>query len=146
MTTAGTFEATRPKFAPIDVGQIVTPGTKEHEAAMEDLRRHAGYLEQFQKARVPVLWRPLHEIEGGWFWWSDTKTSENTAKLWRMMYDYLVHHRKLHNLIWVYSAALKAGDHGKDVETIDYRKRFYPGEKYVDISGTDIYRNSFLNP
>ena len=37
LTTAGTFEATRPGFAPIDVGQIVTPGTKEHETVMEDL-------------------------------------------------------------------------------------------------------------
>jgi len=54
---------------------------------MDDLRQHADYLGQFAKARVPVLWRPLHEIEGGWFWWSDTKTPENTAKLWRMMFD-----------------------------------------------------------
>jgi mannan endo-1,4-beta-mannosidase len=144
LTTAGTFEATRPGFAPIDVGRIVTPGTKEHETAMDDLRQHADYLEQFAKARVPVLWRPLHEIEGGWFWWSDTKTPENTAKLWRMMFDYLVHQRKLHNLIWVYSAALKAGDHGKDAETIEYRKRFYPGDKYVDISGIDIYTNAWF--
>jgi mannan endo-1,4-beta-mannosidase len=141
LTTAGTFEATRPGFAPIDVGRIVTPGTKEHETAMDDLRQHADYLEQFAKARVPVLWRPLHEIEGGWFWWSDTKTPENTAKLWRMMFDYFVKERRLHNLIWVYSAALKAGDHGKDVEAIEYRKRFYPGDKYVDISGIDIYTN-----
>lgn len=140
----GTFQATRPKFMQIDVGRVVTPGTREHRAAIEDLSKHADYLEQLARARVPVLWRPLHEIEGGWFWWSDTKTPENTAALWRMMFDYLVHKRKLHNLIWVYSAALKAGPHGKDVAAIDYRRRFYPGRKYVDLSGIDIYTNSWF--
>jgi len=81
---------------------------------------------------VPVLWRPLHEIDGGWFWWTDKDAPENTAKLWRMMYDYLTHTRKLDNLIWVYSA-------GVGNKTLDYRRRFYPGAEYVDISGIDIY-------
>jgi hypothetical protein len=140
----GTMDATRPKFMPIDIGKVVAPGTKEHQRTMEDLKRHADYLEQLADARVPVLWRPLHEIEGGWFWWSDTETPENTAALWRLMYDYLVKERKLHNLIWVYSSALKAGNHGKDVEVIEYRKRFYPGDDYVDIAGIDIYVNSWF--
>lgn len=142
--TEGTFQATRPKFLPIDVGRVVTPGTKEHRAAMEDLERHADFLQQLRDARVPVLWRPLHEIEGGWFWWSDTKTPENTAELWRMMFRYLVEERKLNNLIWVYSSALKAGDRGKDVVAIDYRRRFYPGDQYVDIVGIDIYVNRWF--
>ena len=144
LSEAGTFQATRPKFMPIDVGNVVTAGTDEHATAMEDMRKHADYLEQLRDARVPVLWRPLHEIEGGWFWWSDTETPENTAALWRMMFDYLVKERELDNLIWVYSSALKAGDHGKDVEAIEYRKRFYPGDAYVDIAGIDIYVNSWF--
>jgi mannan endo-1,4-beta-mannosidase len=144
LTEAGTFESTRPKFALIDVGQAVTPGTETHQAVMEDMRRHADYLEQLRDAGVPVLWRPLHEIEGGWFWWSDTQTPENTAKLWRMMFEYLVGERKLDNLIWVYSSALKAGNYGKDVEVIEYRKRFYPGDRYVDIAGIDIYINAWF--
>lgn len=144
MSAAGTFEATRPKFMDIDVGRLVTPGTDEHKAAMKDMARHADYLEQLLKARVPVLWRPLHEIEGGWFWWSDTQTPEHTAALWRMMFEYFVKERELNNLIWVYSAALKAGDHGKEVEAIEYRKRFYPGDAYVDIAGIDIYVNSWF--
>lgn len=140
----GTFRATRPKFLPIDVGEVVTPGTEAHRRAMEDLRWHADYLEQLAVARVPVLWRPLHEIEGGWFWWSDAEHPEHTAELWRMVYRYLVEERGLHNLIWVYSSALKAGDRGKDVEAIDYRRRFYPGDEYVDIAGIDIYINSWF--
>lgn len=144
LTEAGTFEATRPKFTPIDVGKIVSPGTDEHRRAMDDLRLHADYLEQLREAGVPVLWRPLHEIEGGWFWWSDTARPENTAQLWRMMFDYLVKQRKLNNLIWVYSCALKAGDRGKDVDAVEFRKRFYPGDQYVDIVGIDVYINAYF--
>jgi mannan endo-1,4-beta-mannosidase len=140
---AGTYAAARRDFLPTDVGLLVTPGTPEHARLMADLRRHADFLDNLTASGVPVLWRPLHEIDGGWFWWTDTQTPENTAALWRLMYDYFVNERKLHNLIWVYSAALKAGPHGKDVEAIDYRRRFYPGAKYVDIAGIDIYVNAW---
>lgn len=132
---------------PVDVAATVTPGTPEHKAAMDDLRRTADYLEQLHKARVPVLWRPLHEIDGGWFWWTDVDKPENTAALWRMMFDYFVHERKLHHLIWVYSAGLKPGKLKRGVgwkEEIAYRQRFYPGAKYVDIAGIDIYPNAYF--
>jgi mannan endo-1,4-beta-mannosidase len=132
---------------PVDVAATVTPGTPEHKAAMDDLRRTADYLEQLHEARVPVLWRPLHEIDGGWFWWTDVEEPESTAALWRMMFDYFVHERKLHNLIWVYSAGLKPGNLGRDAspeDEIAYRKRFYPGAEYVDIAGIDIYPNEYF--
>jgi len=53
------------------MAKFITPGTPEHTAAMTDLKRTADYLDQLNKAHVPVLWRPLHEIDGGWFWWTD---------------------------------------------------------------------------
>jgi hypothetical protein len=132
----------RNKSGPMDVGKAVTPGTEEYKAALEDLRRTADYVEQLAKARVPVLWRPLHEIDGGWFWWTDGKQPENTAALWRMMFDYFVKERKLHNLIWIYSAGVHAaGTPPKATmdQEIAHRKRFYPGDGYVDIAGIDIY-------
>jgi mannan endo-1,4-beta-mannosidase len=131
---------------PVDMAKTVIPGTPEHKAAMDDLRQTADYLEQLARARVPVLWRPLHEIDGGWFWWTDVEQPENTAALWRMMFDYLVKDRELHNLIWVYSAGLKPGNLRRGTpldEEIAYRKRFYPGDRYVDIAGIDIYPNSY---
>jgi len=30
----------------------------------------AEFLKQLQDAKVPVLWRPIHENNGGFFWWS----------------------------------------------------------------------------
>ena len=121
----------------VDVARLVTPGTPEHGQVMKELAKAADTLGAFEDADVPVLWRPLHEIDGGWFWWTDKKDPANTAKLWRMMFDYFTRERKLDNLIWVYSAGV-----GK-TKTLEYRKGFYPGAKYVDISGIDVYGVDF---
>jgi mannan endo-1,4-beta-mannosidase len=120
----------------VDVGKMVTPGTQEYKQAMIEMAAVADKLQVFEDSDIPVLWRPLHEIDGGWFWWTDKEKPENTAKLWRMMYNYLTNTRKLDNLIWVYSA-------GVGNKTTEYRSRFYPGNDYVDISGIDIYGVDF---
>lgn len=120
---------------PVDVGRIVTPGTPEHAQAMKELAAAADTLQAFRDAHVPILWRPLHEIDGGWFWWTDRQKPENTAQLWRMMFDYFTSERQLNNLIWVYSA----GVGNREKKPVEYRWRFYPGAKYVDIAGIDIY-------
>ena len=120
----------------LDVGRMVTPGMKEYKQTIIEMAAAADKLQLFEDSDIPVLWRPLHEIDGGWFWWTDKETPENTAKLWRMMYEYLTHTRKLDNLIWVYSA-------GVGNKTAEYRRRFYPGKEYVDISGIDIYGVDF---
>jgi mannan endo-1,4-beta-mannosidase len=132
----------------LDLAKAITPGTEEHRAVMADLSVTADYLKQLADARVPVLWRPLHEIDGSWFWWTDAETPENTAALWRLMFDYFVSERKLHNLIWVYNAAhvthgWKRADGTLD-EEVAHRKRFYPGAKYVDIASIDTYANPKL--
>ncbi len=132
-----------PPSGPFDLAAACKPGTEPHRQFMEDLARHADYLEKLADARVPILWRPFHEIDGGWFWWTDKDQPENTAELWRQMFNYLVKERKIHNLIWVYSAGLKPAAPGKDVTQIAYRQRFYPGAEYVDISGIDIYPNDY---
>jgi mannan endo-1,4-beta-mannosidase len=129
---------------PFDFAAALQPGTKAHGELMRDLRGHADALESLARARVPVLWRPLHEIEGGWFWWTDAARPENTAALWRLMFEYFVKERKLHNLIWVYSGALRCGKGKEGLANVEQRRRFYPGAAYVDLAGIDIYPNAPL--
>ncbi len=131
-----------PPSGPFDLEKGTTPGTDEYKAVMRDLRKTGDYLEKLRDAGVPILWRPLHEIDGGWFWWTDKEDGANTAALWRLIFNYYVKERNLHNLIWVYNAGLKPPS-GRDVEQIDVRKRFYPGPEVVDISGIDIYKNDW---
>ena len=137
---------TRHKTAspPFDIAAALKPGTQAHEELMRDLLGHADYLQQLADARVPVLWRPFHEIEGGWFWWTDAEHPENTAALWRFMFDYFTKERKLHNLIWVYASALRCGTGPKALLNVEQRRRFYPGSNYVDIAGIDVYPHEKL--
>jgi mannan endo-1,4-beta-mannosidase len=116
----------------VNIKNMITPGTPENLKAMYELKIAADKLKVFSDAGIPILWRPLHEIDGGWFWWTDSKNPENTAQLWRMIYNYMTHERKLNNLIWVYSA-------GVGNKSLNVRQGFYPGGQYVDISGVDLY-------
>jgi len=93
----------------------------------------AAALKPLQQQGVPVLFRPLHEVNGDWFWWGrkDFLGHEVAYKrLFRHMHDYLNREHGLDNLIWVYSAAVTY-DNG----LTDY----YPGPEYVDVVGIDIY-------
>lgn len=101
-------------------------GTR-YQALLHDIDLIAGQLQKFQAAGVPVLWRPLHEAAGGWFWWGRDKNPAPFKELWHILYERLTTYHQLHNLIWVYSI------------TDNQDLSWYPGDNYVDITGPDVY-------
>lgn len=108
----------------INLSKIMSGKDQEgYDLLVRDIDAIAEQLLILQEADVPVLWRPLHEAAGGWFWWGNSGP-EAYKQLYVMMYDRLVNHHGLNNLIWVWN--------GQD-------KDWYPGDEYVDIIGEDIY-------
>jgi mannan endo-1,4-beta-mannosidase len=99
------------------------PESEGYQLLMRDIDAIAVELKKLEDAGVPVLWRPLHESDGGWFWWG-TRGPENFKRLWRLLYDRLTVHHGLNNLLWVY--------------TID-DVAWYPGDDVVDLVGMDVY-------
>ena len=81
----------------------MTPGSDIHNKWCAQVDFVAGYLRQLERARVPILWRPVHEMNGDWFWWGGRLGDRGTRQLYRMMYDRLVGHHRLNNLIWVWN-------------------------------------------
>ncbi len=112
-----------------DFEKLLTDGTPENKAMLENWDKAAEALAKLRDAGVPVLWRPFHEFDGGWFWWGK-KGGENFIKLWQMMYDRYTNKFELTNLIWV------LGYSG------DVKSSWYPGDEYCDIIGSDTYDNS----
>jgi len=110
-----------------DISKINDRASDEYKAMISDIDMIAVYLKQLKNYNIPVLWRPLHEAAGGWFWWG-AKGAEPCKKLWHIMYDRLVNYHQLNNLIWVWTSDAA----GNALE-------WYPGDKYVDIIGMDIY-------
>jgi mannan endo-1,4-beta-mannosidase len=105
---------------------LADPKGERYQLLIRDIDTIAGELKKFQTADIPVLWRPLHEASGGWFWWG-AKGAGPFKELWRLLYDRLTNHHQLHNLIWVYTA------------TDSIHPDWYPGDSYVDVVGLDIY-------
>jgi mannan endo-1,4-beta-mannosidase len=97
----------------------------------------ASALKQLQDRGVTVLWRPLHEMNGNWFWWgNDATLPTNTApyiKLWQNLFNYYTQTWGLNNLLWVYSVS-PSWDNSVT--------SFYPGNNFVDIVGMDIYSDT----
>jgi len=112
-----------PSETEFNLTDAVTEGTWEYNYVYFDLERIANYLLLLKEQNIPVLWRPLHEASGGWFWWGTDATA--FKKLWIMMFQYF-ESKGLNNLIWVWTAQ------GNDSD-------WYPGDDYVDIIGCDLY-------
>lgn len=106
-----------------NIDNAFTEGTWEYTVVNDDLAKVAGYLKLLKDANIPVIWRPLHEASGGWFWWG--KDADSFKKLWIKMFDYFKA-QGLNNLIWVWTTETGDAD-------------WYPGDQYVDIVGRDLY-------
>ena len=110
-----------------DVSKISDKSSVEYAAMITDIDTIANYLRQLRDAKVPVLWRPLHEASGKWFWWG-YKGADATKILWKVMFDRLVKYHGLNNLIWIWTSDVNSDN-----------LNWYPGDEYVDILSMDIY-------
>lgn len=111
-----------------DWEKALTEGTEEYEALIAGMDKGAKALKELQKLDIPVLWRPFHEFDGDWFWWS-RGGNESFIKLWRIMYDRYTNHWGLDNLIWVLGYSHK----------MEKVRDWYVGDEYCDIIGADTY-------
>jgi len=106
---------------------ILTEGTALHKVWEEHVDRLAEALKTLQKEHIPVIFRPYHEMNGGWFWWGGHP--DRFLKLWEMIYIRFTKVHKLRNLLWAWNP-------DKPFEGVD---KFFPGIDKVDLLGTDIY-------
>lgn len=90
---------------------------------IKDIDNISALMQRMEDENVTVMWRPLHEASGGWFWWG-ASGAENYKWLWKLMYRRMTDYHELDNLIWVWNA--QAAD-------------WYPGDEYCDICAIDIY-------
>lgn len=118
----------------------LTEGTWQHECIDAQIEKLAGYMKLLSDADIPVLFRPLHEAAGdytwgSWFWWG-YEGAEPCIKLWKYLRSKLEGTYGLNNLIWVWT--VQTSDAGK-LSAVENLEKWYPGEDYVDIVGSDLY-------
>ena len=110
-----------------EMEEILTPGKPLHTVWEEHVDRLARAFLTLQKEKIPLIFRPYHEMNGRWFWWGGRP--DKFKRLWDMTYDRFVHHFQIHNLLWAWNCDRP----WPDVPT------YFPGLDKVDLVGTDIY-------
>ncbi|UOG74702.1 glycoside hydrolase family 26 protein [Hymenobacter tibetensis] len=113
----------------------ILPGGEQHAAYTRSLDVIAAYFRHL-KAKdgtlVPVIFRPLHEHTGSWFWWGKRHCSQQEfVQLWQFTVQYLRDKKKVHNLLYAYSP-------DRVPTSATYFER-YPGDAFVDVLGHDNY-------
>jgi len=94
-----------------------------------DIDNMAGQLLSLKNKGIPVLWRPLHEGSGDWFWWG-ASGAEDYKWLWQLMYTRMTEYFELDNLIWIWN--------GQSEDTL-------VDESTFDIAAVDIYMGEDKN-
>ena len=97
--------------------------SQEAYAMLTDIDSIAVSLRKLANMDIPVIWRPLHEAGGGWYWWG-ASGKDAYEKLWLLLYHRLTDYHGLNNLIWVWNGQ---------------SARFTVPQDTYDIASADVY-------
>ena len=112
---------------------LITDGTQINSNWKHRLDIISTYLQYLKEKGVEVMFRPLHEMNQGAFWWGGRPGSKGTAKLYRITHDYLTLTKGLDNLLWIWDMQDLSMDWGQ----------YNPGDEYWDILGFDVYGSGY---
>lgn len=102
---------------------LADKNSPQYQGIIADIDKISAYLQELKDNHVPVLWRPLHEASGGWFWWG-ADGAEAYKELWDIVYERMAVYHGLNNLIWV---------------TNPQSESWYVGDDKCDLVGDDPY-------
>jgi mannan endo-1,4-beta-mannosidase len=116
--------------------KYIIPGGIAHEKYKVILKNIAEWAHSLQGADgklAPVIFRPYHEFDGGWFWWGAPHCSKKEfISLWRFTVSYLRDSMNVHNFIYAFSPDNRFSTEAEFLER-------YPGDEWVDMLGMDNY-------
>jgi len=114
----------------------IIPGGEAHKKYKDILKGIGEWANSVKGAdgkSVPMIFRPFHEFDGGWFWWGKPHcTRDEFISLWRFTVSYLRDSLNVHNFIYAFSPDNKFKTEAQFLER-------YPGDEWVDMVGMDNY-------
>lgn len=116
--------------------KYIIPGGEAHDkykSILKDVADLANSLKGADGKLAPVIFRPFHEFDGGWFWWGKPHcTREEFISLWKFTVTYLRDSLGVHNFLYAFSPDNKFNSEEEFLER-------YPGDEWVDMVGMDNY-------
>ena len=116
---------------------LITDGTDLNNSWKARLDDIAVYLQYLKDRNVDVMFRPLHEMNQGAFWWGGRSGASGTRRLYQITHDYM-QSKGLTNLIWVWNVQDLRG-FGTDIVS-EGSSGYNPGPSYFDVATLDIYQ------
>ncbi|MGV3560899.1 glycoside hydrolase family 26 protein [Larkinella arboricola] len=115
---------------------MIIPGGSHHETYKQILRTVGEFANSVRGSDgklVPMIFRPYHEFDGGWFWWGKPHcTREEFIQLWQFTVSYLRDSVGVHNFLYAFSPDCLFKTEAEYLER-------YPGDAWVDLVGMDNY-------
>ncbi len=108
---------------------LLTPGSALNQRWCAQVDEAAETLKELEKAGIAVLWNPYPASNGKQDWWAGRKGIHGSAELYRRLFDRLVNHDGLRNLLWVWETAAPEFRPGSD---LGMPSDYFPGLLYVD--------------
>lgn len=116
------------------VVRSILPGGVMHRKFLLWMKNMSAFLNTLRDEEgelVPIIFRPLHENNGSWFWWGKRLCSaQEYRQLWCTLQDHILADG-FDNIVWSWSPNL--GMEADDLDT-------WPGDDRVDIIGLDAYQ------
>jgi mannan endo-1,4-beta-mannosidase len=116
--------------------KYIIPGgeaNEKYKSILNEIGAWAHTIKGKDKKLVPVIFRPYHEFDGGWFWWGKPHcTRVEFISLWQFTVSYLRDSLAVHNFIYAFSPDNKFKTEAEFLER-------YPGNDWVDMVGMDNY-------
>lgn len=88
-------------------------------------------LKTLGNAGVPVLFRPLHESNNNYMWWTK-QGSDSYKRLWQLIFQ-RCQLAGVHNVVWVFNGMAS----GQSTPL----SQWYPGDGYADLVTSDYYQS-----
>ncbi|HKY92536.1 MAG TPA: glycosyl hydrolase [Nevskiaceae bacterium] len=136
--SAGAFGSPAPTST---LAAMIDDGSAIGQAWQVQLDRAAAVLQQFEDAGVAVLFRPLHEQNGNFFWWGHDGSNGGALRsrqrawvnVWRDLVREMTVTRDLHNLAFVF------GTNQVNFAGVAPPLTYYPGGAWADVASIDVY-------
>ena len=120
---------------------MINPATAVGQAWRTQLDRAAAALKPFDDKGLAVLFRPLHEQNGDFFWWGDDGSAGDARRarqaawvaVWRDMVGYMTATKGLKRLVFAF------GTNQVNYDGVVAPMTYYPGADFVDVVSIDVY-------
>lgn len=108
---------------------LAEPDSADYKGLIQDIDEVAAEIAVLGRQGIPIIFRPLHEAQGKWFWWG-AKGAEPCVELYHLIFERLTGHHDLHNIAWAWTAYPASHDKGDPAA-------WYPGDDKVDFVVSD---------